>query len=203
MRAPAGRGVTRHPTWGRRAPPQGEQRTGPGKDPRRGAADGIADRVPARRLTLLLLLLTGCAGSIAPYDASQEPARRAALEQHLRTELGPAYDAPVPGLEQADLALGKEIYGKNCDPCHGPYGQGDGPRAIRMMPRPTDLLGTRQLSAAGELGVIDEGSPGTGMPGFGPTMPEGYPMAVYRYVQYLRAHPPPPPDENKGEPKAP
>ena len=146
-------------------------------------------------MTLVLVLVLACAGSIAPYDPAKEPERRATLEASLRAELGDAYDQPVPGLLDADLEEGKEVWYKNCDPCHGPYGQGDGPRADRMMPRPTNLLEGRRLSQAGEYQLVREGSPGTGMPGFGGKLPDHYVLAVYRYVTWLRTHPPPPPEE--------
>ncbi|MCB9779489.1 MAG: c-type cytochrome [Alphaproteobacteria bacterium] len=144
---------------------------------------------------LPLLLVLACAGSIAPYDEAKEPERRATLETSLRTELGATYDQPVPGLDAADLALGKEVWYKNCDACHGAHGQGDGPRAVRMKPRPTNFLVGQQLSDAGELQVIREGSPGTGMPAFGRGLPDHHLVAVYRYLQWLRAHPPAPEDE--------
>lgn len=153
---------------------------------------------PARALALALALafaLAGCAGSIAPYDPAGEPARRAALEAGLRAKLGEAWDQPVPGLAEADLELGREVWYKNCDACHGAHGQGDGPRADRMQPRPTNLLAGRTLSQAGELQLLRDGSPGTGMPGFGGKLPDRHILAVYRYLGWLRANPPPPPDE--------
>ena len=157
--------------------------------------------LPAAALALglaLALAFAGCAGSIAPYDEAAEPARRAALEAELRARLGEAWDQPVPGLAEADLELGKEVWYKNCDPCHGPHGQGDGPRADRMQPRPTDLLAGRTLSQAGEVQVVRDGSPGTGMPAFGGKLPERHLLGAYRYLLWLRTNPPPPPDQRRG-----
>ena len=142
-----------------------------------------------------LALLIACAGSIAPYDEAKEPERRAALEASLREKLGDAYDQPVPGLTEADLELGREVWYKNCDPCHGAHGQGDGPRSDRMQPRPTNLLAGRRLSQAGEYQVVRDGSPGTGMAGFGGKLPDRHVLASYRFVGWLRTNPPPPPDE--------
>lgn len=148
-------------------------------------------------LTLAGALLAGCAGSIAPFDPAREPERRATLEADLRAKLGATYDQPVPGLAQADLALGKEVYYKSCDPCHGPHGQGDGPRWDRMQPRPTNFLMGRRLSEAGEVEVIRSGSPGTGMAAFGRGFTDHQVLAVYRYVQWLREHPPLPEEEEE------
>lgn len=140
-------------------------------------------------MTLLPLLLA-CAGSIAPYDEAAEPARRATLEADLKAKLGEAWDQPVPGVAAADLELGAEVWYKNCDACHGPYGQGDGPRADRMQPRPTNLHAGRTLSAAGEYQVLVDGSPGTGMPAYN-NLPLGHRLAVYRYLVELRTKTPP------------
>ena len=139
---------------------------------------------------MILPLLLACAGSIAPYDEAAEPARRDQLETDLKAKLGEAYDQPVPGLTEADLELGAEVWYKNCDACHGPYGQGDGPRADRMQPRPTNLHAGRTLSPAGEYQVIVDGSPGTGMPAFG-NLPERHRLAVYRFLVEQRTKTPP------------
>lgn len=149
------------------------------------------------RLAPLLVLLAACAGSIAPYDPAKEPERRAALEAALREKLGAAYDQPLPGLEQADLELGREVYYKNCDACHGAHGQGNGPRADRMHPGPTNFLMGQRLSDAGEYEIIRSGSPGTGMAAFSRGFDDSHMLAAYRYVQWLRANPPAPEDEEE------
>lgn len=38
-----------------------------------------------------------------------------------------------------DLEAGRQAYVENCARCHGDLGQGDGPDAMRMVPRPRDL----------------------------------------------------------------
>ncbi len=71
---------------------------------------------------------------------------------------------------------GKPVYDKWCAGCHGVDGQGDGPAAGYMLPRPRDFtLGQYQIrsTASGELPtdadllrIIDDGMPGTAMPGW-------------------------------------
>lgn len=71
---------------------------------------------------------------------------------------------------------GKSTYDRWCAGCHGVDGRGDGPTAGRMLPRPRDFtLGQYQIrtTPSGEmptdedlLHVIDEGMPGTTMPGW-------------------------------------
>ena len=71
---------------------------------------------------------------------------------------------------------GKAVYDKWCAGCHGADGKGQGSAAGYMLPRPRDFtLGLYQIrtTASGELptdadllAVIDDGMPGTAMPGW-------------------------------------
>ena len=133
----------------------------------------------------LLLLLVACSSEPPPDPA----ARRQALVQRIQAELGPAYTAPVPGLAEADPNLGIEVYGKSCAPCHGLKADGRGMRASALNPPPTDLVhppAAGALSEAGEMWVIRNGSPGTGMPAWKVSLSEAQMLAVYRYIQSLR-----------------
>ena len=80
------------------------------------------------------------------------------------------------GAPAAPGAPGKAVYDKWCAGCHGDAGAGDGVAAAYMLPRPRDFTkGVYQIrtTASGELPapadlrrVIDEGMPGTAMPGW-------------------------------------
>ncbi|MEX2179210.1 MAG: c-type cytochrome, partial [Gemmatimonadaceae bacterium] len=86
----------------------------------------------------------------------------------------------IPGLTRAAhgqaAPRGKAVYDKWCAECHGVNGAGDGSAAAYMLPRPRDFTkGVYQIrtTASGELPtdadirrVIDEGMPGTAMPGW-------------------------------------
>ena len=84
-----------------------------------------------------------------------------------------AAGAPVSAQEAAP---GRDVYERWCAGCHGAEGQGDGPAAGSMLPRPRDFT-TAQYQVrstpsgalptdADILHVIDEGMPGTAMPGW-------------------------------------
>ena len=83
---------------------------------------------------------------------------------------------PSSRLSAQDIDNGKVLYEKWCAGCHGLTGAGDGEAADWMIPRPRDFtmaLYQIRTTASGELPtdddlrkVIDEGMPGTTMPGW-------------------------------------
>src|SRR5437867_1578234 len=84
---------------------------------------------------------------------------------------------PAPGsLLAQDTTAGKRVYVKWCAGCHGDAGAGDGAAAAYMLPRPrnfTSGLYKIRTTASGQLPTdadleraIDEGLPGSAMPGW-------------------------------------
>src|SRR5688572_14817104 len=83
-----------------------------------------------------------------------------------------AHSAPLT----QDTTAGKAVYQKWCAGCHGDNGTGDGEGARYMLPAPRDFTGAIyqiRSTASGNLPtdadlmrVIDEGLPGTAMPGW-------------------------------------
>jgi len=70
-----------------------------------------------------------------------------------------------------DLALGKEVYESQCQPCHGSEGKGDGPAARFLESRPRDLTAgewkqAKDGSVAAVAKVIAGGIDGTEMEPF-------------------------------------
>ncbi|MDP6342761.1 MAG: ethylbenzene dehydrogenase-related protein [Alphaproteobacteria bacterium] len=88
----------------------------------------------------------------------------------------PVADAPMPEVTDAFLAEGEEIYYRRCSFCHGLLGDGEGPAAKYLDPRPRDFtLGTFKFrtTQSGELPqdsdlfrTVSRGLPGTGMQAF-------------------------------------
>lgn len=69
----------------------------------------------------------------------------------------------------ADPEAGKAIYEANCTACHGTAGNGKGPAAIALTPKPTDF--TAATTWAGKtdaqvLASVRAGRPGTSMTAF-------------------------------------
>jgi high-affinity iron transporter len=125
----------------------------------------------------------------AGHTHADHMAVMAATRDRLRTELGDAYAAPVPGLEGADVGKGKTIYAANCASCHGEAGKGDGEAGKALTPPPadfTDKFHARYYSDAGRVQIIRKGSPGTAMVGWEGTLSAQDILDVYAYVRAFR-----------------
>lgn len=103
---------------------------------------------------------------------------------------------PVPGsLAAQQPERGKPIYDRWCAGCHGETGAGDGEAMRYMLPRPRDF--TRAVyqvrtTATGELPtdadlqhVVEEGMPGTTMPGWRAKLSETERRDVVAYIKSL------------------
>lgn len=70
----------------------------------------------------------------------------------------------------ADAAAGQAVYAANCTSCHGAKGDGKGPAAIALRPKPTDFTSAAYWAGKKDedlAGAIRGGKPGTSMAGFG------------------------------------
>lgn len=102
------------------------------------------------------------------------------------TSLALAEDAAPP----ADAARGKATYAANCTACHGAAGDGKGPAAIALSPRPTDFTRPAWWATQQDADVaatIRVGRPGTSMTAFA-TLSDA---DVADLVAYLRTFPAP------------
>lgn len=109
--------------------------------------------------------------------------------ERLRRALGAAYDAPVAGLDKADIERGRALFATHCAACHGVGGKGDGPASSSLVPPPanfTDRFHARFYSDAARVEIIGEGSPGTAMAPFKAVLPPQGVLDVYAYVRTLR-----------------
>ncbi len=72
--------------------------------------------------------------------------------------------------QAADPAAGQVAYAANCTACHGKLGDGKGPAAVALKPKPTDFTAaawwTPERTDAALAAVIRTGKAGTGMSGF-------------------------------------
>lgn len=95
------------------------------------------------------------------------------------------------------LALGKQIYAKQCAACHGVTGRGDGEAAYLLYPKPRDFVSARyRLVSTWErvptdqdlFNTITRGMPGSAMPSWG-HLPEEQRWALVHYIKSLAEKP--------------
>jgi mono/diheme cytochrome c family protein len=108
-----------------------------------------------------------------------------------------ALPAAAAAQQPAAAAPGKATYEKWCSGCHGLDGKGKGPAANWMLPRPRDFTQALYQIRTTETGglptdadirhVIDEGMPGTAMPGWKTKLSEAERNEL---VEYLKAFSP-------------
>ncbi|MBI4182594.1 MAG: c-type cytochrome [Proteobacteria bacterium] len=114
----------------------------------------------------------------------------------------------------ADSEVGRAVYDRWCARCHGAEGDGNGPAAPFLMPRPRDFTlgvykyksteGTRPPSDQDIGRMVAEGMPGTAMPGWKDVLGEGDRQNVVAYVKtfsdIFEAEEPGPPISLAGRP---
>lgn len=93
------------------------------------------------------------------------------------------------------LKQGRQLYMRHCSHCHGTSGDGQGPTAEYLNPRPRDyrhgvfkFTSTRAQAKAGRTDirrVLENGVPGTYMPSFVPMLEENELDIVVEYVRFL------------------
>lgn len=117
-----------------------------------------------------------------------------------RTPVEPA--RPAPNSDQkplhrivdggGDASYGRELYARYCQSCHGADGEGDGPAAESMAPKPRDFTSGHFKFASTIVGLpptdgdlyrtIAQGVPGTAMPAWGNRLEE---KQIWALVSYL------------------
>lgn len=107
---------------------------------------------------------------VAAIDAKKDPGTVAQLAKSLGDHLLVAYPIPLAPHAVPDVKAGAAVYAANCASCHGATGNGDGPAAARLDPKPiafTDTGRARQRSVFALYQIVSQGLPGTPMPAFG------------------------------------
>ena len=164
-----------------------------------------------RRLVSTLLVTVGAITIFALFAFTVVPGLRnankpptaapVAAPQGETGWLDPTEYPPAPGYELPPvdpktvltanpelLSRGKGLFEQNCISCHGPQGQGDGPAAATLNPRPRNLTRSEGwkngYSLTGIYKTLSEGIKGTGMSAFDYLRARDR-MALVHYVQSL------------------
>ena len=115
--------------------------------------------------------LVASAANVATLIAGKgESAKVSQGARNLLRGLVRAYGIQMAPVRAPDLGNAATLYQSNCAACHGVAGDGNGPQAVALEPRPTNFQDhARQLerSVYGLFNTISLGAEGTSMPAFG------------------------------------
>jgi mono/diheme cytochrome c family protein len=92
---------------------------------------------------------------------------------------------PLPNGLKADLAWGEKFYNDNCATCHGVKGDGQGPRAYFIMPKPRNFLepaARATMNRPAIYAAVSWGRNGTEMPAWKHVLSEKEMASVSEYV---------------------
>ena len=128
-------------------------------------------------------LIDGSNELVSAIDRKASSAEVAERAHALAGALLAAYPTPLAPSTPPDLARGANIYAEQCAGCHGITGNGDGPNAKTLNPKPVafaDASRARQRSVFGLYQVIGQGLDGTAMPSFAQLSPaDRWALAFY------------------------
>lgn len=105
-----------------------------------------------------------------PGSATSAPARPVATLAPAKSQLGADMKAPFANGLKGDAVKGAALYMSNCSACHGTTGDGRGPRAYFIMPKPRNFLhdaARAELNRPALYRGTSEGKLGTDMPAWG------------------------------------
>jgi mono/diheme cytochrome c family protein len=133
-----------------------------------------------RRFILLTALLLAPLGLIAGAQQATTSTSRAAAA-------GPVKN-PIPA-DAKSVATGKLLFSKQCAPCHGVIGKGDGKSGALLKPRPADLTDDSWIHGGSDVDIfatIRNGVPQTGMRGFTGRFTETETWNIINFLRTLR-----------------
>jgi high-affinity iron transporter len=117
----------------------------------------------------------------------REGADVVALAREIQRDLIAAYEVQVTPRKAPELAGARALYSTHCASCHGTQGEGDGPAASGLDPRPTNFQDAQRAAARSVFGLyntISAGVGGTAMPAFGHLRAEERWALAFRVSQF-------------------
>jgi mono/diheme cytochrome c family protein len=99
---------------------------------------------------------------------------------------------PNAGRPRGNFAAGKKLYAANCTPCHGIDGDGKGPRAYFIFPKPRDFTAESArlaLDPARLFVAVRDGVTGREMPAWGKVLSDQQIADVGAYVHRAFVNP--------------
>lgn len=109
------------------------------------------------------------------------------------TPAGADMSQPLPSGLKGDVKWGKRFYNDNCATCHGEKGDGQGPRAYFINPKPVDFLTEKSRASLNRptlFTIISAGKLGTEMPAWRNVLTDQEMANVAEYVFQAFIRPP-------------
>ncbi len=140
------------------------------------------------RERMIAAVRDGRPGSAMPGFSSQlNDQQIASVVDYIQSAFMPAAPSTPAGLPQGmegDPAAGKRLYAQNCTSCHGVEGDGEGPRAYFISPKPRNFrdAAAQQLDRNALFWAIKHGVAGRVMPAWGKVLDDQAIADVTEYV---------------------
>jgi len=158
----------------------------------KGRGDGFVSQVLLRKPkdlattrysleALALVLWNGKRGTSMPSWRSLPPGDLAALAAYVQT----IHPSTTPtSISSGPQPAGSKLFAQNCAPCHGPMGDGKGPVASTLLPKPANFR-LKQPDPDYILQVLRDGISGTAMPAWQNQIAESDRQALAGYVRAI------------------
>ena len=151
-------------------------------------AQGVAARLSGDRIASARAVLDSL---ITAAVAARPPRVLAALQQRFAGMLGSQAALELPR-QPIDIDDGRVLFEKSCASCHGTLGQGDGPAAAGIVPKPRaigDEVTMKDVSPAMMYRVASVGVSGTKMAGWSGVLTPDQRWNIVWYLTTLRSSP--------------
>jgi len=126
-------------------------------------------------------------GALVAFAVARDPAL-AAGEKSAATQ-----PAGRPAPDSTTIAAGEKLFVKNCQPCHGPTGHGDGLASIALKPKPRNFTQPSQFKSKNDDEVFLVISKGGAARRLSPAMPAWGPKLkreeIWQLIAFIRTFP--------------
>ena len=140
-----------------------------------------------------VVLVSGCKPQADGQSSKQTPTRTPAPVVAARITFSDLPVPPKPEDTKKNLEQGKAVYAQNCLACHGEKGDGNGPAAAFLLPKPRNFVEAKyrlRSTPTGQLPTdvdlfraVSLGMPGTPMPPWKHSLSENDRWAVVEYIK--------------------